>query len=66
MRVLRWIGVVKLDVVVGKVSKQAAGGQQMVRQPQIRRAHHAQLIHVKVFRATDRLVQHRIDMEIKA
>ena len=38
----------------------------MVGDPQIRRRHRTQLIHVEVFRPADGLVQYRIDMEIKA
>ena len=65
-RVFWRVGVVELVVVVGDVAEQAAGGQQVVGQPQIRRRHDAQLIHVEVFRPADGLVQHRIDMEIEA
>ena len=65
-RVFWRVGVVELVVVVGDVAKQAAGGQQVVGEPQIRRRHDPELIHVEVFRPADGLVQHRIDMEIKA
>ncbi len=66
LRVVRRVGVVEFVVVVGDVAKQATGGQQVVSDPQIPRGHDAQLIHVEVFRPADGLVQHRIDMEIKA
>ncbi len=66
MRVVRWIGVVELVVVVGNVTKQAAGGQQVVGQPEIGGRHHPKLIHVEAFWAAHGLVQYRIDMEIEA
>ena len=65
-RVFWRVGVVELVVVIGDVAEQAASGQQVVGEPQIRRRHDAQLIHVEVFRPADGLVQHRIDMEIEA
>ena len=66
MRVLRRIGVVKFVVVVGDIGKHAARGEQMIRDPQIRSSHYAQLIHIEVFRAAYRLIQHGIKMKINA